>query len=304
MTGELRLRRLNVLSPLWGARNAMRIAVLFALGWLALVSGVVIAEPVQMPPPQVQAASSLDELFHSTGVLTQVAGLSILLEDELRNLSASPLFSREDITKVRSLMTVLREDALYRQLQTRVEQTFTSQELAALYAWSQRPEIQTLLAEERALQKMPLREQVRLYRLRMKESQPAPARVEKMLALDKARYQTQFETALKVSLRKNLLSSVAVVKTRQALTEAALDKELADYRARVAEELTQHATTTYLYLFRATPTTAVQSLLSAYEDPMFLRFMAVCEQALETSFRVAREKGEESLRYAQAGAGT
>lgn len=265
-----------------------------------------ILHPATLYPATLHPASALDELLLATGVLEQIAAVSGLMDAELRNLQASPLFPAQEITQISELMIGVREDRLYQQIQDAIEQQFSAEELAALQVLSQRPEIRFLQEEESALQesavqKMPLREQWRLYRLRMKEEQPASTRVEQMQALDQARYNTQFETALKVSLRKNLLAAVAVVKTRQALSDAALDKELSEYRDKLANELREQARITYLFLFRKTPTEAVQATIGLFQDPLYARLMGVCEQALERSFRMAREKSEESLRVAQIG---
>jgi hypothetical protein len=53
------------------------------------------------------------------GVLhAEVGAVSVMVEQELANLEASPLFTLEEISQVRTLMSQVREDALYQQLQT------------------------------------------------------------------------------------------------------------------------------------------------------------------------------------------
>ncbi len=268
--------------------------------WLspALISPswVFAAPPV---PAALQPATALDTLLLTTGVFEQVAQLAERVDTELSNLEASPLFTPEEIMQVRAQLADLREDTLYQQLLTGVVQQFTAEELAALQTLSQRPELQFLVQEERKLQSPSQQEYVRLYQLQTQETQPSSVRVDWMLALDRARYKTQFETALKVALRKSVLASVAMVKTRQPLAEASLDSELTQYRQKLSEALSQQALTTYLYLFRKTPTDSVQATVQLFQDPLYQRFMIACEQALQQSFRVARARHEDALRFAQ-----
>lgn len=268
--------------------------------WLspALISPswVFAAPPV---PAALQPATALDTLLLTTGVFEQVAQLAERVDAELSNLEASPLFTPEEIMQVRAQLADLREDTLYQQLLTGVVQQFTAEELAALQTLSQRPELQFLVQEERKLQSPSQQEYVRLYQLQTQETQPSSVRVDWMLALDRARYKTQFETALKVALRKSVLASVAMVKTRQPLAEASLDSELTQYRQKLSEALSQQALTTYLYLFRKTPTDSVQATVQLFQDPLYQRFMIACEQALQQSFRVARARHEDALRFAQ-----
>lgn len=250
-------------------------------------------------PTQLQPASSLDVLLQNTGVLDQIASVSDMMDAELRNLAGSSLFSPQEIARVRELMVGLREDHLYERVAAALGQQFTPAELTSLQTLSERPELRFLAQEEQALQTPSQQEQLRLYRVRTREVQPALIRLESMQSLDQARARTRFETALRVSLRKNLLAAVAVVKTRQALTEAALERELTDYRSKLADEMSQQAAATFLYLYRKTPTETVQATVSVFQDPLYRRLMVACEEAVLQSFRVAREKSEESLRVAQ-----
>lgn len=270
--------------------------------WLspALISpSWVVAAPDGPVPAALQPATALDTLLLTTGVFEQVAQLAERVDTELSNLEASPLFTPEEIMQVRAQLADLREDTLYQQLLTGVVQQFTAEELAALQTLSQRPELQFLVQEERKLQSPSQQEYVRLYQLQTQETQPSSVRVDWMLALDRARYKTQFETALKVALRKSVLASVAMVKTRQPLAEASLDSELTEYRQKLSAELSQQALTTYLYLFRKTPTDSVQATVKVFQDPLYQRLMIACEQALQQSFRVARARHEDALRFAQ-----
>lgn len=270
--------------------------------WLspALISpSWVVAAPDGPVPAALQPATALDTLLLTTGVFEQVAQLAERVDTELSNLEASPLFTPEEIMQVRAQLADLREDTLYQQLLTGVVQQFTAEELAALQTLSQRPELQFLVQEERKLQSPSQQEYVRLYQLQTQETQPSSVRVDWMLALDRARYKTQFETALKVALRKSVLASVAMVKTRQPLAEASLDSELTQYRQKLSEALSQQALTTYLYLFRKTPTDSVQATVQLFQDPLYQRFMIACEQALQQSFRVARARHEDAMRFAQ-----
>lgn len=268
--------------------------------WLspALISPswVFAAPPV---PTVLQPATALDTLLLTTGVFEQITQLAERVDTELSNLEASPLFTPEEIMQVRAQLTDLREDTLYQQLLAGVVQQFTAEELATLQTLSQQPELQFLVQEERKLQSPSQQEYVRLYQLQTQETQPSSVRVDWMLALDRARYKTQFETALKVALRKSVLASVAMVKTRQPLAEASLDSELTQYRQKLSEALSQQALTSYLYLFRKTPTDSVQATVQLFQDPLYQRFMIACEQALQQSFRVARARHEDALRFAQ-----
>lgn len=269
-------------------------------GVLVLLALIMPALPTWAEPaPLLRPASETDTLLQATGVFDQLTSVSVMVEQELANLEASPLFSLEEISQVRSLLSRLREDVLYQQIQSALARELPAGTETALRALVQRPEWQALAREEQALQSPAQQEQLRLYQLRTKESPPAASRVTWMQALDEARYRTRFDVALRVALRKNLLAAVALVKTRQPLTETALDNELREFRRKLSEELAQKATASYLFLYRKTPTERVQATVTLFQAPEYRRFMEVCELALQQSFLAARAESEERLRVVQ-----
>lgn len=238
---------------------------------------------------RIEPATHLDELFHSAGVMSLVAGMNTVAQDELEHLSASGLFSPADIERVKRLMGILREDALYLRLQEAVQTRFKPSQLDELYAWSRHPAVQMLLSRERALLKAPELEQLKLYRVRMKASVPSRERVALMRALDVARSQTQLEGELKTSMRKVLLTTVSLVKTHKAPGDSALDRELDGYRQQLQSDIADRAAETYLYMYRQTESEQVQQIIDHYRAPLFIEFMGVCEEVVGDYFLKARQ---------------
>lgn len=288
---------------LWASRwwapglslSALWLSVLLAVSSLLVPAAMLRADPA----PLLSPASDTDSLLQATGVFDQIESISVMVEHELANLEASPLFTLEEISLVRALMARVREDELYQQVESRLAQELSADSLAALLTLEQRPEWQWLMREEQILQSPPQQEQLRLYQMRTRETPPAARRVEWMHALEEARYRTRFEVAVRVALRKNLLAAVALVKTRQPLSETALENELSDYRTKLGEELAQKAAASYLFLYRKTPTNQVQATVALFQAPEYRRFMEICEQALQQSFLAVRNQSEESARLVQ-----
>lgn len=278
--------------------TALRVSVLLVLAALFVPAALAHAEPA----PLLSPASDTDSLLQATGVFDRIESISVLVEHELANLEASPLFTLDEISQVRALMARVREDRLYQQIGSSLAGEMPVDGLSALQAMEQRPEWQWLAREEHLLQSPPQQEQLRLYHLRTREAPPAARRVEWMQALDEARYRTRFEVAVRVALRKNLLAAVALVKTRQALSETALENELSDYRTKLSAELAQKAAASYLFLYRKTPTDQVQATVTLFQAPEYRRFMEICEQALQQSFLAVRNQSEESARLVQVNA--
>lgn len=266
---------------------------------LMLLALLLPSWPTQADVPRLQPANEADTLLQATGVFDRVGAVSVMVEQELANLEASPLFTLEEISQVRTLMSGVRGDVLYQQLQTALSREITPDAWPALQGLEQRTEWRWLAQEEQTLLNPAQQEQLRLYQLRTREMPPAVNRVTWMQALDEARYLTRFEVALRVALRKNLLAAVALIKTRQPLSESALENELREFRDKLSEELAQKAASTYLFVYRKTPTDRVQATVTLFQDPHYRRFMETCEQALQQSFRVVRTQSEESLRIVQ-----
>lgn len=288
-------------SPTPGFREKRRVwLVAMGLGLGLMMAGVPFSEASEPTPSVLQPATDIDQVLQALGVFDQMASVAGMLQSELRALQSSSLFSPGDVSQVRRMLSNLREDQLYEQITAAIGQQFTPDELQQLQALAQRSELRYLSTQEAQLRSPAQQEQLRLYRAQLRESPPAPKRLEWMQALDHARYHSRFETALKVSMRKSVLAAIAMVKTHQPLSEAALEQELRQYRGKLTEELQQQALNNYLYLYRKTPTESVQNTVEIYRDPLYQRLMSVCEQALVQSFRLAREKNEDTVRVAEA----
>jgi len=91
-------------------------------------------------------------------------------------------------------------------------------------------------------------------------------------------------------LRKQLLALVTQLKTDETFSESLIDAQLEQYRQDVEDGISQNAVYAYLYLFKRTPSQDVQALISTYHNPVYLQFMNLCQETLQTSFRAARER--------------
>jgi len=80
---------------------------------------------------------------------------------------------------------------------------------------------------------------------------------------------------------------------------ALANDELPDYVMQSKEgEISENALFAYLYLLKRTPSSKVRNLLVSLDEPAFERFMALCLDAMQDSFREARQRINENVRLA------
>jgi hypothetical protein len=77
-----------------------------------------------------------------------------------------------------------------------------------------------------------------------------------------------------------------------------LETQLQDYRATVEGEISQNALFAYLYLLKRTPSSTVRDLVVSLDQPAFDAFMALCLEAVQDSFRDARERIQDDVQLA------
>ena len=85
-----------------------------------------------------------------------------------------------------------------------------------------------------------------------------------------------------------MLAVIATIKGGEAVPEGLLDQQLAQYRDEVALQISDNARTAYLYLLKQIPSSELRHWVSVLNEPVYSRFMTICQQALSDSFRYAR----------------
>ena len=265
--------------------------------WLGLVgmSMLVVTMPLQPsvawsePAPVVLAATdTTDDLLLATGFQPRLEDLSSIVEAEISTLAGAGFFAPGEIERVSSELRLVREDTLYRQLHQSLSASFNAAEWQQLRRWSETPGLKALLAGEVRLRTADGKSERNAYLEGLKGKTPHADRLILMEALSDARSRVLLESLTRVELRKNLLSAVARAKTGKPLAETALRSELLAYDKSLRASLMIQRRDDYLFLFRHTPTEAIDSLLKLHDDPLYVRFMQTATRTLREGIAASR----------------
>lgn len=247
------------------------------------------ADDALATPVTLQPADRTDHLLLATGFLPRLEDLSTLIEAEISTLSGAGFFAPGEVEQVTAELREVREDTLYRQLHTTLQQQFSEAEWQQLRAWSETPEMTGLLTGETRLRTGEGKTERDAYLRTLRDKAPNVQRVALMESLSDARSRVLLDTLCRVELRKNLLSAVSRAKTGKPLSESALRSELVDYDKSLRAALLTQRRDDYLFLFRHTPTPAIDALLKRHDDPLYVRFMQVATRTLREALATPRQ---------------
>jgi hypothetical protein len=230
------------------------------------------------------------QVLHESGVHSLLRQVTVFIDQELRNLEASSMpFTAEELATLRSdLESRFAVAELRRHVSERLFVGLDGQALAQLRDLLVKPEAERFRALQDAMDSDDIRADIRDYRLMMRDRQPKGERVELLDTLNQTLRYTALEIELKVELRKSLLANASWLRSRERIQEAVLERELASYRQRVAEQTELDARLYFLFMFKHTPSDQLKSLVSLFEHPLFAHFMAECQQGMQEVFRQAR----------------
>lgn len=242
-------------------------------------------------------------ILQQTGVNDLVVQLPSWIDQELRNLQATPLpVNKKELALVRSgLQGNTTKADFARKLTAGLAKRFSRTELESILALLNQPQSKRFQELRKKTANDYVRSEIRSYKAKLKNTSPRGSRVEMMRNLDNRLFRSQIEADLKVELRKNLLASVSLVKSNKVLKEPLLEKELQAYRQRVGEQIYKEALVVYLYLFKRIPSHKLKEMVNLFADPLFNRFMISCHQTLLTDLRASRESLTGSIALAGSG---
>lgn len=254
--------------------------------------------PVSADP--LDDARRWQALLDAAGVSTVLAQTDLLINQEVANLEKTPLgFNATELQTLRQqLLDYLAPEQLQADIITRLQQRFDPQQQQSLQALLQSPRTRFLQTLQAQLDDAVVREAMRSYKVLVTEKAPNHHRMQLVSELDDSLQHTALETELKVELRKQLLALVTELKTGETFSESQIDAQLQQYRRDVEDSISRNAVYAYLYLFKRTPSPDVQALITTYHDPVYLQFMALCQESLQTSFRNARQRMLQDSRLA------
>jgi hypothetical protein len=254
--------------------------------------------PVSADP--LDDARRWQALLDAAGVSTVLAQTDLLIKQEVANLEKTPLgFNATELQTLRQqLLDYLAPEQLQADIIARLQQRFDPQQQQSLQALLQSPRTRFLHTLQAQLDDAVVREAMRSYKVQVNEKAPNNHRVQLITELDDSLQHTALETELKVELRKQLLALVTELKTEETFSESQIDAQLQQYRRDVEDSISRNAVYAYLYLFKRTPSPDVQALITTYHDPVYLQFMALCQESLQTSFRNARQRMLQDSRLA------
>lgn len=242
----------------------------------------------------------IQNILKQAGVMALLYQLPDWIDQEIQNLEATAVpfetkeleFVREDLEANFSALT------LKQKLMERLSKDFNIDELRKVHHLYRQPEIKKFHSLQEGTQSEYIRADIRSYKAKLKNANPRGSRVEMVAKLDNNLKQSDLETNLKVELRKSLLMSVSWIKSQEKLNENMLDRALVSYRQRVGDEIDRNALIFYLYLFKRTPSNQLESLVSVFSEPEFVKFMGVCEDVMLSSIREARQQIPENMNLA------
>lgn len=239
-------------------------------------------------------------LLDDSGVADILDQANHLIGQEVANLEKAPLgFSPQQLVALQqNFRTRLGSEQLKQDVIQRLQQQLEPVHARQLQTLLQSPRMKFLQTLQAQLNDDVVRQSLRTYRVQVREATPNSDRLELLTTLDDTRRLSALETALKVELRKQMLVTVTQMETQETVPESLLDAQLQQYRQDVAQQISRNALDANLYLLKRTPSAQVQDLISSLEQPAFEHFMAICQTAIQDSFRAAREQLQHDLRLA------
>lgn len=272
-------------------RAIVTMAVLSVSGVsLAVAEQENTASPFMSEKAEANQRLMIKYALHEAGVYELLRQMPQLISQEIVNLEASamPLTQQELAHLKTSLKGRLQTSEIKNGIISYLQSRMSEEQMLAVKKVLQAPDITRFKQLQDDADNDVAHDRMRSYKVQLQESSPNKARVGLVEALDSSLGQTRLETEIKVELRKNLLATVSLLKSNQALPEDVLEKELSEYRQRVGSHINENARVFYLYLFKRTPSGDIKKLISRYSAPEFETFMSLCESAIVNAFKKAR----------------
>ena len=289
-----------------GIRSTLLVVSTVALSSVIL-SGSVSAQdkPVTSASPFMSEQSEANQramityALHEAGVYDLLEQVPELISQEIGNLKASMPLSRQELKSLKkNLASRLESAEINASILRYVQSRLSEEQLLAIKDILQSSHVLSFKQMQQDADNELTYGRMRSYKVKLKERAPNKNRLVLVETLDASIGQTRLETEIKVELRKNLLANVSLLKTEQVLSEALLEKQMADYRQRVGDHINENARVFYLYLFKRTPSANIRQLIGRYSNPEFEKFMAVCESAIVSVFRKARRDAYDDMKLA------
>ena len=272
----------------------MRSALRLMLPLLLMLVIVPVRAQSEAPPV------NWNTLLRAAGVNDVLDQADGMIQQEIANLQNAPLgFNKQELAQLRQQFKVrLGSAQLKKAVLASLQRRMSPEQARQLVLVLQSPHYRFLHSLQTRLANPDVREDMRSYKVQVKENAPNPGRVSLLSNLDASLEQSSLEAELKVALRKQLLITVSEIKTRETYSDAMLDQQLAGYRQEVSDTISQNALYAYLYLFKHTPSSQVQDLVTSLQEPSYEQFMKVCREAIHSSFQLARQQLRQDLRVA------
>lgn len=263
------------------------IVMMLSMLWLSVATAT--TAPTQ-PLPDAARRLVVAQLLHESGVNGLLRQIPLFIDQELDNLAASSMpFTPPELAQLRDqLETRFAVPDIRRHISDRLLDAMDSQSLVELRALLARPAAERFRALQSAMADDNIQDDIRDYRLLMRDRQPRGERVVLLDRLNRVLGYAAMEVELKVELRKSLLASASWLKTSERIAEPLLERELASYRERVSEQTQEDARLYFLFMFKHTPSEQLERLTSLYEQPRYEQFMAECYEGLQAIFRESR----------------
>lgn len=244
------------------------------------------------PPPTTAYNSQWEPYFAATGVSAILTEFHHLIAQEIDNLSHIPMgLTTAELTQIRArFMAELHPRQLKANMSQALKQQLSLQEQSELAQVLEAKFLRQLQRLEAELAQTEVRRAMRSYQWTLKNRTPLPARVALLDDLNVSLGQSALEAELKVELRKHLLAVIATIKGGEVVPEGLLDQQLANYRDEVALQISDNARAAYLYLLKQVPSSELRNWVSVLNEPVYSRFMTICQQTLSESFRYARRE--------------
>lgn len=234
----------------------------------------------------------IKQVLMQSGLMTALEAVALIRDEEMTKLAATHgRITEQELAAVKArLMGSVIESIILDQVERHLGKEFSIAELQMVLRNLESPSIGKAKQIQRRVDGLRFQEEIRDYRLRLKESPPRESRVQLMKQLAVVEHHNALNTMIKVEVRKSLLTSITYVKDNMIPSEKELNRQMTSFRKRVASESHNQRLEQYLYLFRATPSSEIQNVIREYEQSGLQRIVDSCEKRITKEFSIGRQR--------------